>query len=250
MSFCTYCGKEITQQSAFCHHCGKPLSQKTAASNNHDCYTDAPLLQEQPIPLKMPFDKIFIAKSLLIVSCTIICILFFTDWYMNGNLSFSPFERAIRIAQFNFNGREVRIVQREVTVEDAWGGTRVEPVYGDKHIIDPGFLIFDIALTAMLIISLVLLLKVVYNISRKNECGIIYLYNMAMQMTIITCIVAFVFSAILNNVTREISYGSGDFELVEFKSSISFTFSYYTTVIIAIISRVFISHYFKDSIRK
>lgn len=269
MKTCPKCGREIAQEGAFCLHCGEKLSAETSP----DTSPSTPANPFSGLINIQKLDKKLIVKALVITSCALLALLFFTKWYTNEARtsqnspwgSFSPLGRTMQAIQFKFPKEQVYVKTGENWIEgttrnDGWGGTitepgRHEPIGGEKNIVDIGYVIYDIVLSAFFIIALITLLKVIYNASRKKEY--ITQYNNALVMTIITCGIALLGSIILNNVERKIGYTpfyygsqSPTEAFVTFKSNITMTTSFFFTAVIAIASRVFISHFYKEIIKK
>ena len=237
MNLCAKCSKEVAVDSTFCNHCGSPLA--AATQDEPKIITPA----EQAITLQ--FDKKLIAKILLIASCSMLAVLFFIGWFSNGTQGvFSPFNRAMRIAQLDFNGRyaEFRAGGDRDEWHDRWATSRTDR----RFVIDPGFVVFDILLTAFAAVTLFLLVKIIYNISRKKETGILWLYKLTLKISIAACAFTFVGSVALNNITRQMGYDVAN-RAITFESNISFTFAFYLTVLVAVASMIFVTHFYKEA---
>jgi len=254
MKVCPNCNEVITQQGAFCLHCGTKLNSETGNGNQQINSSN------QANTVTMQLDKTILAKVLVIISCVILSLMFFTKWYD----SFSPLDRAMRTIQLKFNSTEVTVKTGEEWVEgnsyyDGWGGYYDSPGYynptsKNKKIVDPLFAVYDVTLSVFFIVTVIMLMKVVYNISRKKNQTFLEsnFYNKALTVTIFTCSFVLVGSIALNNIERKIGYipPYGENEaFVTFKSSISLTVMFFITAAIAIASRIFISHIFEESIK-
>ncbi|MCL2079866.1 MAG: zinc ribbon domain-containing protein [Oscillospiraceae bacterium] len=233
LKFCPKCGQQLVDEVTFCTNCGENLSiyaqasqaqpqQQAQVPQNVDPAAPAPVYPSPPNTQTL--DKKLVAKALIIGSCVLIALLFFTKWYTNdadvrgypksyreyAEGSFSPFDRAMQVIQGKF------VIS-----------------YDREEFVDTGFLIYDITVSTFFVISLILLFMVIYRASKNEDCR--YIYRVALNITISTCAVALIGAFFLNG-ERKSGYWF-------FESEITMATTFYFTALIAIASRIFVCNY-------